>query len=338
MISISVFNNKGGVGKTTLLCNIASFLKIHRNKKVIIIDADPQSNATIYLLPFDKIVELYRKPSSDKTINELFKDLRKNSTYYNKPLPIELSPRFCVDIIPGDPNISTFEDFLSKDWFEGVNGEPRGITTTLIFKDLLIKLEDLGYDYVFFDVGPSLGAINRSVLLACDYFLLPMSSDIFSLKAIENIELTVKNWQKKFNEGLEKYYENEQEKFNIRNIEIESHLKFLGYVTQQYTAKSINGEKRAVKAYDKIIKEIPLNIEKHLIPINGITEIVDYNLGEIQTLHSLIPLSQSANSPIFTLKADDGVVGAHFSKVKDFLATITEIVDKIEVNLKKLQA
>lgn len=333
MVSISIFNNKGGVGKTTLLCNIAAYLKINKRKKVIIIDADPQSNATIYLLPFDDIFELYKKPNSEKTINDLFKEYRKTSSYYNKDLPIQRSPRFRVDIIPGDPNISTYEDFLSKDWFEGINGEPRGLNTTLIFKDLLLKLEKLGYDYAFFDVGPSLGAINRSVLLACDYFILPMSSDIFSLKAIENIELTVKNWQKSFKTGLDKYFDSELEYYTIRGNRIAPHLKFLGYVTQQYTAKSVNGEKRAVKAFDKIIKEIPLNIDEHLVPINGETESIEYNLGEIQTLHSLIPLSQTANSPIFSLKAEDGVVGAHFSKVKEFLSTMNSIVGNIEENL-----
>ncbi|NVM64492.1 cellulose biosynthesis protein BcsQ [Mucilaginibacter sp. SG538B] len=337
MISISIFNNKGGVGKTTLLCNIAAYLKTHKRKKVIIIDADPQSNATIYLLPFDDIYELYKKPNSEKTINDLFKEYRKTSTYFSKDLPIHSSPRFMVDIIPGDPNISTYEDFLSKDWFEGINGEPRGLNTTMIFKDLLIKLEAMGYDYAFFDVGPSLGAINRSVLLACDYFILPMSSDIFSLKAIENIELTVKSWQKSFKIGLDKYSESEMEQYTIRGNPISPHLKFLGYVTQQYTAKSVNGEKRAVKAFDKIIKEIPVNIAKHLVPINGTTEPIEYNLGEIQTLHSLIPLSQTANSPLFSLKADDGVVGAHFSKVKEFLTTITNIVNKIDVNLSILE-
>ena len=48
MKSIAVFNNKGGVGKTTLLCNIAAMLK-DRGKRILLIDADPQCNATIYL-------------------------------------------------------------------------------------------------------------------------------------------------------------------------------------------------------------------------------------------------------------------------------------------------
>lgn len=337
MKSIAVFNNKGGVGKTTLLCNLASYISIHKKKKVVIIDADPQSNATIYLLQVEDILEIYRKVNSDNTINELFKEFRKTSSYYDKKLPIVTSPRFNVDLIPGDPNISLFEDFLSKDWFEGINGEPRGLRTTMVFSDLIDKLSKEGYEYAFFDVGPSLGAINRSVLLACDYFLLPMSSDIFSLKALENIDVTLKNWTKLFEEGLQKYKKSEGEDFKIRSKIIKSQLKFIGYVTQQYTAKTKDNKRQAVKAFDKIIKEIPSNIQKHLVPINGtVGKNLNYELGEIKTLHSLIPLSQNANAPIFELKADDGIVGAHFAKVKDFEVTIKEIAGNLLSNLKKI--
>jgi len=57
MKSIVVFNNKGGVGKTTLLCNLASFLSIKRGKRVLIIDADPQCNSSTYLVDIEESVE-----------------------------------------------------------------------------------------------------------------------------------------------------------------------------------------------------------------------------------------------------------------------------------------
>lgn len=60
----------------------------------------------------------------------------------------------------------------------------------MTFNNLIKQFDD--YDYVFFDMGPSLGAINRSILLSCDYFVTPMSSDIFSILAIENIGKTIK--------------------------------------------------------------------------------------------------------------------------------------------------
>jgi len=59
MKSIVVFNNKGGVGKTTLLCNLASYLSIKKGKKILIIDTDPQCNATAYMFPYPQIEEIY---------------------------------------------------------------------------------------------------------------------------------------------------------------------------------------------------------------------------------------------------------------------------------------
>ena len=63
---------------------------------------------------------------------------------------------------------------------------------------------------------------------------------------------------------------------------------------------------------------------------------MDYKLGEIPNLHSLVPLSQSANTPIFKLSADDGVVGAHFSKVKDYKSVIEEIAEKVIHNIQQI--
>jgi cellulose biosynthesis protein BcsQ len=56
MRSIAFFNNKGGVGKTTLLCNVAAFLAREKDKKVLIVDADPQCNATQLMLDDDDVL------------------------------------------------------------------------------------------------------------------------------------------------------------------------------------------------------------------------------------------------------------------------------------------
>lgn len=336
MKTIVVFNNKGGVGKTTFLCNLAACLQINHNKKVIVVDADPQANATTYSLDEVETLELFSKVNTTGTLNDIFKELRKTGYYYNKQLPIVKSKRFKFDLIPGDPSISIFEDFLSKDWFDSINGEARAIRTTLIFDDLNHKLESLNYDYVFYDVGPSLGAINRSVLMAADYYILPMSSDIFSLKAVDNIKASLKNWGDNFKKGLKEYEENENEKFNIEGKVIDFKLTFIGYITQQYLTKTKDGQKRAVNAYEKIIKQIPMAIVDNLAPLNSVLTEDDFKLGEIPNLHSLVPLSQSANAPIFKLTADDGVVGAHFSKVKEYGEVIENIKNKLLTNIDKI--
>ena len=78
----------------------------------------------------------------------------------------------------------------------------RGIRTTYVFADVVAKAKTLKYDFIFFDMGPSLGAINRSILLAMDFFVVPMSIDIFSLWAIKNIGGAVAQWQKELKTGI----------------------------------------------------------------------------------------------------------------------------------------
>ncbi len=329
MEALVVFNNKGGVGKTTLLCNLAAYLQIKKDKKVIVIDADPQCNATAYLFPYEKIEAIYDK--SDGTIYDIIRPVQRGRGYIKGNLPVLTSPNFKVDVIPGDPRLSLAEDFLGKDWIEGRSGEFRGLQTTLVFKDMLSRLTD--YDYVIFDVGPSLGALNRAVLLASDFFVVPMSSDIFSLRAIENISLSLKEWKEGLDQGLAEYERKEEESYKIAESEVSWQLQFIGYVTQQYTAKKVNGKKIPVNAYEKIIKKIPTTIKKELYNFNKNQHNTAFKLGEIPSLHSLVPLSQNANTPIFCLQAKDGVVGAHFNKVREYETIIKDISENLLTNL-----
>ncbi|WP_294300692.1 ParA family protein [uncultured Chryseobacterium sp.] len=328
MKSIVVFNNKGGVGKTSLLCNIASYLKVKKNKRILVIDADPQCNATTYMFPYSDVEEIYK---TENTIYKIIKPLQRGKGYLKSDLPIIKSPNFKVDVIPGDTQLSLAEDFLSKDWLDGKSGDYRGLQTTLLFKDLLEKLKD-DYDYVFFDVGPSLGALNRSVLAASDFYIVPMSSDIFSLQALENISKSLIEWKKQLNRGLEEYMVKESEEFKINDSSISWNLQFAGYITQQYTAKTVNEIKRPVNAYEKIIKKIPSAIQKYLVANNSI-KLKVIQLGEITNLNSLIPLSQSSSVPIFNLKSEHGVVGAHFNKVKEFDNTLMTITSNLTSNI-----
>jgi cellulose biosynthesis protein BcsQ len=332
MRSITVFNNKGGVGKTTFLCNIAAFLALELEKRVLVLDADPQCNATIYLLPERAVLELYEQTSRE-TIDSYLDPLRRGRGYRREPLEIEKSPRFGVDLIPGDPRLALSEDLLASDWIGGSSGDPRGLQTTFVFRDLLSRYAD--YDYVLIDVGPSLGAINRAVLIASDYFVMPMSSDIFSLMAIRNIATSLTKWKRGLEKGLADYEASEGHDYLIDDEAVSWHLSFAGYVTQQYTAKSTGtGERQPVKAYDRIIRKIPNLVRDELIErFSSLSSGARYKLGEIPNLHSIVPMSQTANAPIFALKARDGVVGAHFAKVSEAERLYRDIAERLVENI-----
>jgi cellulose biosynthesis protein BcsQ len=331
--TICVFNNKGGVGKTTLLCNIAAFFALRKEKKVLVVDADPQCNATAYMIKEKALDRLYALSSDSSTINTLISNLKK-SRGYGTP-PIVRSEGFSVDVVAGDPRFSLAEDFLAKDWIDATAGEERGLRTTFFLRHLVDWARQEEYDYVFFDMGPSLGAINRTILLSSDHFILPMSSDIFSLRGLQNIEVALRTWLKGVERGLQSFQEDQGYSFISDSAVGASDfgVNFLGYVTQQYTAKTVNGKKQPVSAYEKIIKRIDPLVTKHLVqPLNQ-GRRMNYRLGEIPYFQSLVPMAQTATRPIFDLRKADGVLGAHFDKVKQFSKVIHGIVDRIEENI-----
>lgn len=350
MISIAMFNNKGGVGKTTLLCNLAGYLQKERSKKVLVIDADPQCNTTTYALSEDIFDDLYLEMIDEKnvhsfTIKELVEPLKQGDGFVSEEeFTTVISQGFQFDLLPGNPGFATLEDFLSKDWGDIAIGEQRGIKTTMFVFHVLSLCKN--YDYVFFDMGPALGAINRAILLACDYFITPMSSDIFSLLALDNIGTSISAWKGSFNEGIEKLDDRTKNalRTKTKSDRIKCTVRFLGYVTQQYITKESNGSKRAVRAYDTILRRFPESIlNKIVLPINynnsnissDIT-IDDYKIGSIPNFYSLIPMSQSAHKPLFALESSDGVVGAHYRKVDEFRKLMGDIADKFIANEVKL--
>lgn len=329
MKTVVFFNNKGGVGKTTLLCNLASFLAIERSASVLVVDADPQCNATQSMFSDSVLLGIYEKKSF--TIDSVVKPLSVGKGFTSEFAP-RRSVRFGVDVVPGDPRLALTEDLLATDWGQAISGGVRGLRTTLLFRHLLQFANQ--YDYVFFDVGPSLGAINRAVLLAADCFMTPMSTDIFSLRALDNISLSLQKWKKQYLSAIDSVDDAEE----VGVDDIAWRLKFAGYVTQQYTAKKDSeGTPRAVKAYDQIIKKFPAAVSKEIvIPLQDAHQDIEYLLGTIPTLHSLIPLSQNNRTPIFALKSSDGVVGSHFAKVAEYKETIAAIADNLVKNIEAL--
>lgn len=332
MKSIAIFNNKGGVGKTTLLCNLAGYLCKSKGQKILVIDADPQCNTSTYVLDEEQFFDVYYEPKHF-TVADIVPSLEDGTGYIKEYSAIQ-STFFKFDVIPGSPHFAACEDFLASEWKDVKSANLRGIKSTMLFINFLTHCED--YSYVFFDMGPSLGAINRSILLACDYFITPMSSDVFSLLALGNIGESIVSWSAQFNKGISELEEHKRN--SLTGMRQSCMIKFLGYVEQQYITKSIGGTARAVKAYDEILKRIPDEIEEQIVkPINKNTdEKLQYNIGSIPNYYSLIPMSQTAHKPIFDLTNSDGVVGAHYQKVKSFERLINQISDRMMQNMEAL--
>jgi len=201
------------------------------------------------------------------------------------------------------------EDLLAGDWRDAKGGGMRGIRTTFVFAELVKRAKELKYDFVFFDMGPSLGAINRAVLLATDFFVVPMSIDVFSLWAIRNIGVTVTVWQRELETGC-KLAEDPNE---IAELSPKGKISFLGYVTQQHKERSgydeeVSGEtgepvkiKRRVRAYESIGATFPEKVTESLGTMFANQEM-ESHLGDIRHLGSLAPMSQSQHVPMISVK------------------------------------
>ncbi|WP_050483169.1 ParA family protein [Pseudomonas sp. Ant30-3] len=291
--SVCFFNNKGGVGKTTLVANLAAELGLNHAKKVLVIDADPQCNLTQYVLSDDEFLDTY----SSKDPQSIYSVIHPLSTGkgYKTTLPIKTIDEFGFDVIIGDPRLALKEDLLAQDWRDAKAGGIRGLRTTLVFHNLIEQAQS--YDYIFFDMGPSLGAINRAILLAVDFFLVPMSIDIFSSWALKNIGEAVKVWEKDLTFGMK----NSEDPNEVPDIE-RKRLLFLGYVTQQHKERREKaGSTRIVEAYDQISKKLPGVVSQHLSYFYPTS--LQTHLGEIKHLASLAPKSQTLHQPMINVKA-----------------------------------
>ena len=185
MFSVAMFNNKGGVGKTTLTNNIAAYIADTYKKRILVVDCDPQCNSTQLLMGQEFASDLYwtgNTQSDVTTISDILRPIENGDANINEHIiPIKSSmSRFDVDVIPGNPKFSIIEDRLGAAWHDLSSGDIGGIRKTHWNTFLLRSLKGK-YDIVFYDLGPSLGSINRSVLIGCDYFLTPMGTDIFSI-------------------------------------------------------------------------------------------------------------------------------------------------------------
>lgn len=299
------FNNKGGVGKTTLVANLAAELTLNFGAKILVVDGDPQCNLTQYVLSDEEALDIYSKDNPE-SIYSIIRPLALGRGYGDR-LPIRRAGSFGFDLIIGDPRLALQEDLLAQDWRDARAGGMRGIKTTFVFADVVAKAKALNYDFVFFDMGPSLGAINRSIILAMDHFAVPMSIDIFSMWAVRNIGATIGVWQKELATGISMA----EDPSEVPALSQKKDLRFIGYITQQHKERGgyeedlddpANGSrKRIVRAYKDIGESFPAEIARSLGKFYNAK--VDPHLGDIRHLGSLAPKSQSQHEPMIAVRA-----------------------------------
>lgn len=319
------------MGKTTLACNFASFLA-KAGRRVLVLDLDPQCNSTQLLLPETLWEGIYgdTQASSRKSILSLFNSILEGDSSLNtEELPLVESRRFSVMVLPGHPSLSTLEDTFSASWVDFRGGQLGPARRTAWLRYLVASLQG-AFDVVVIDVSPSLGALNRTSLLGSDYFVTPMAPDLFSLFALDNISVWFERWIGEYAHGW-KSLQSQQGSLpkEVLPEDLAVRQGFLGYTVQQYVTKTRGGgERRAVVAYDTHRAQIPARAE-------GLTRYSRYSateldLGTVPNMFAMVPLAQSAHSPISGLSKEDGIRGSQISQHQRYVEQLSGIFERLE--------
>lgn len=340
--SICFFNNKGGVGKTTLACNVAAYIAETKGLGVLLVDTDPQCNATQLVLPDHLTTEIYRTTYAEATIHTLREVLHPflageaSLAAHHTPIAPEAN-RFGISVLPGHPQIAMLEDHLSQAWRGFLGGDLGGARITNWNTQLLTHLGGK-FDVIIYDAGPSLGALNRSILIGVDYFMAPMGCDIFSLIGIENIAVWMNKWRDAYENAhalCAKEFGDQLEEYAVR-YSSSGASRFIGYTVQQYITKTIHDEKRATVAYEEILRQIPRSMEDRLGSLLAAgLDASDIRLGDVPHMYSLVPLAQTAHAPIHKLTSKDGLSGGQYQQQRQYEHFIRNLSDALVCNLQK---
>ena len=331
---LTFFNNKGGVGKTSLIYHLA-WMFSSLGKRVVVVDLDAQANLTAAFLEDDEIEALWAERVQGATIYQCVRPLTGVEDIAS-PVLRKVSNR--LYLLPGDVSLSSFEDALSNEWPKSLEEKnlyrPMRILTAF-WQVMQMAADETEADLILVDVGPNLGAINRSVLIATDYVAIPVGADLFSLQGMKNLGPTLRSWrtswEKRFKNWQESSEQGDHPDFKLPY----GLMKPIGYLCQQHGVRL----DRPIKAYDKWVKQYPKVYRESVLNQKpsgaSLPQDDDHCLATIKHYRSLIPMGQEHRKPIFNLTSADGAIGAHSNAVRDakqdFKQLALKIAERIEL-------
>lgn len=317
---IAFFNNKGGVGKTSLVYHLAWMYR-NLGLRVLAADLDPQANLTAAFLDEERLAELWEGNNKPNTVFRCVQPLVRGIGDIATPEVEQIEER--LGLLVGDLLLSGFEDDLSVEWPGCTDRKERSFRVISAFWRLLQAAAKVHQaDVILTDIGPNLGAINRAASIAANYLVVPLSPDLFSMQGLKNLGPTLRRWRQEWGERLEKN--------PVPDLQLpEGKMQPIGYVVLQHSVRL----DRPVLAYQRWMARIP-NIYREAVlneSENSQLSIAEdpHCLALLKHYQSLMPLAQEAHKPMFHLKPADGAIGAHVQAVQSVYRDFHKLAHKI---------
>lgn len=318
MKTVAFFNNKGGVGKTSLVYHLAWMFAEH-GVKTLAVDLDPQANLTAMFLNESRLERLWPDGDHPDTVYGAISPILRGTGDIHAPHIEQISAN--LGLLPGDLGLSRFEDKLSAAWPNCQLGDESAFRTMTAFHRLIQSSQDFSADVALIDVGPNLGAINRSALIASDQVCLPLAPDLFSIQGLKNLGPTLRDWRAVWSDLTRKA---PQDLSMPKGI-----MKPVGYVVMQHGSL----DNRPVKAYKRWMDRIPSTYKSSVLNEPDVappTIATDpHCLSLLKHYRSLMPMAMEARKPIFFLKSADGAIGAHIEAVRNCFDDFQDLAKKI---------
>ncbi|WP_144804730.1 ParA family protein [Curtobacterium sp. BH-2-1-1] len=338
---IAMFNNKGGVSKTTTTFNLGWILA-ERGKRVVMVDADPQCNLTGMVLDLkqeDALSKFYEENPGRNLKAALEPAFASRPKALAAVDCVEVEGREGLFLIPG--HVGVAEDEVSLGIAQQLSESVQTLRNLPGSFTELFKLTAAAYDadYVLIDLSPGLGSINQNLVATADFFIVPASPDVFSVMAMDSLSRVIPRWMN--------WARNAAELDALQDADYpfpEPRLKFLGTVVQRY--RLLGGQPTtAFRSYFDALDDAIDNSLKPAFEKAGVLfEEAKYDsaglegsmrLASISDFNTLIAESQKRRKPVFALTKEDlkmrGVVWDQTEQnVEAFRATFTALSEKIE--------
>jgi len=333
---IAFLSGRRGVGTSSLVYHLA-WMYDDLGARTVVVDADPQADVTAALVDAEDREDIWSENERPETVYDCLRPILGGSTGTARPRHLPLGSS--LTLLAGDLLLSQAEDELSRLWPRCLEGDERALCGTSAFSSLVEGLRRIpGTRLILMDLGPTLGAINRSALLAADCIVLPASPDALSVRSLRCVGPCLRRWRDEWRQA--------KERTPLAPSLPEGAMALAGYIViwgavrldaaangyEQWIAQTHRRDHPAAVCEDWL-SEIPA-VYRETVLGEAVREIPNpgddpHCIGILKHYDSLASVALEARKPVFHLTAADGAVGAHAQAVKSAYQDFRRLAVKI---------